>query len=516
MASKQHQSIPNPKSRPPMGKVEEEAVKLKERAKELVKPGKLLIDGQWVPAASGKTFATYNPATKEKLTEIAAGDAEDVDRAVKAARRAFESKAWRAMPPRERGRLLLRVAELIAKHTDDFALLETVDNGKVISDSRTTDAQLCLNSFLYYSGWPDKLYGDTVPVGDSFLNYTVREPVGVVGAITPWNFPIVLASWKVAPALACGCTVVLKPAEQTPLSTLRLGELLLEAGVPNGVVNIVPGLGATAGAALVKHMDVDKISFTGSTEVGRFILTTAGQTNLKRVSLELGGKSPQIVFADADLEAAVQLCVAGVFWNQGQICHAGSRIFVEESIHDKFVAELVRTAKAKKVGDPLRTDSELGAQVSQEQYEKTLDYVRIGKEEGARLQCGGAPAVVPGCDGYFVQPTVFTGVKNSMRIAQEEIFGPVVGVIPFKDTDDVVRQANTTIYGLAAAVWTRDVKKAHRVAHALHAGNVWINTYNAFDIATAWGGYKQSGIGREMGKHALELYTELKSVWVQL
>jgi aldehyde dehydrogenase (NAD+) len=493
-----------------------EAEALRRRAREILKPGQLLVDGKWIPAASGKTFATYNPANKEKLADVAEGDSEDVNRAVKAARKAFESKAWQSWSPRERGRFLLRVAELLAKNAEELALLETLDVGKPIGVSRTADIGLSVDTFHYYAGWADKIMGETVPVSGDYLNYTLREPVGVVGAIIPWNFPLVLAAWKIAPALACGCTVVLKPAEQTPLTALRLGELLLEAGLPDGVVNIVTGFGPTAGGALARHMDVDKVTFTGSTEVGKAILTAAGQSNLKRVSLELGGKSPQIVFADSDLAAAVEGCAAGVYLNQGEICHAGSRLFLEKSVHDKFVDQLVGVSKAKMVGDPLEADTELGAIVSEEQFEKVLGYLRIGKEEGAKAQCGGDRAEVPGCDGYFVQPTVFTGVRNDMKIAQEEIFGPVTSVIPFTDIEDALQQSNATTYGLAAGVWTKDIQKAHRVARALKAGTVWINTYNAFDVGSMWGGYKQSGIGRELGKHALDLYTELKSVWVQL
>lgn len=489
---------------------------LKEKAKGLVNPGKLLVNGNWIPSASGKSFATFNPATTEKLTEVAEGEAEDVDRAVRAARKAFESPGWNKWTNRERGRLLLRIADLISAHAEELALLETLDTGKVISDSRAGDIPLTVDTFQYYAGWADKIYGETVPVAGDFLNYTLREPVGVVGAIVPWNFPLLLAAWKIAPAIACGCTVVLKPAEQTPLTALRLGELLLEAGVPEGVVNIVTGFGPTAGAALAAHPDVDKISFTGSTEVGKQIMVAAGQSNLKRVSLELGGKSPQIVFRDVDIEAAAEGVTAGVFMNQGEICHAGSRVFIEEPLYDSFVQRLVEISSNKIVGDPLEPRSQLGALVSEEQYNRVLGYFESGKAEKATVAFGGEKAQVPGCDGYFVQPTVFTDVNNDMRIAREEIFGPVLSAIPFKDKDDVIKQANKTIYGLAAGIWTNDIKKAHRVARAVRAGTVWINTYNAFDMGAAWGGYKQSGIGRELGRHALELYTEHKSVWVQL
>jgi acyl-CoA reductase-like NAD-dependent aldehyde dehydrogenase len=493
-----------------------ETQNLKQRAKDFLRPGRLLVAGNWVPAASGKTFSTFNPANKERLTEVPEGDDEDINRAVRAAREAFESATWSKWTNRERGRLLWRVSELIAKHAEELALLETLDTGKVISDSRAGDVPLTIDTFQYYAGWADKIYGETVPVAGPFLNYTLREPVGVVGAIIPWNFPLLLAAWKIAPALACGCTVVLKPAEQTPLTALRLGEILLEAGVPGGVVNIVTGFGPTAGAALASHPDVDKISFTGSTEVGRKILVASGQSNLKRVSLELGGKSPQIVFEESNLDAAAEGVTAGVFMNQGEICHAGSRVFVEDSVHDQLVERLVAISGKKVVGDPLNPESQLGAIVSEEQYDKVLGYLESGKSESATVAFGGEKAQVSGCDGYFVQPTVFTDVNNTMTIAREEIFGPVLSVIPFKDLDDVVEQANKTIYGLAAGIWTNDIKKGHRVAKAIKAGTVWVNTYNAFDMGASWGGYKQSGIGRELGRHALDLYTEHKSVWIQL
>jgi aldehyde dehydrogenase (NAD+) len=489
---------------------------LKEKAKKLLRPGSLLIGGKWLPSASGKTFATINPANKETLTEVAEGGEEDINRAVASARSTFDSSSWRSWTNRERGRLLLRVADLIAKYADELALLETLDTGKVISDSRAGDIPLTIDTFQYYAGWADKIYGETVPVAGNFLNYTLREPVGVVGAIIPWNFPLLLAAWKIAPAIACGCTVVLKPAEQTPLTAIRLGELLLEAGLPEGVVNIVTGFGPVAGAALASHADVDKITFTGSTEVGRRIMVASGQSNLKRVSLELGGKSPQIVFRDSDLEAAADGVTAGVFMNQGEICHAGSRVFVQDSVHDEFVDKLVAISGTKIVGDPLSVDSQLGAIVSEEQYTRVLGYLDRGRAEKANVAFGGNKATVPGCDGYFVQPTVFTAVNNSMTIAREEIFGPVLSVISFKDENDMISQANSTIYGLAAGIWTNDIKKGHSVAKAIKAGTVWINTYNAFDMGASWGGYKQSGIGRELGRHALDLYTEHKSVWVQL
>jgi aldehyde dehydrogenase (NAD+) len=493
-----------------------EASRLRELSRDVIRPGKILIHGRWEDSASGKTFETINPATKQKLTDVAEGDREDVNRAVASARRTFESSEWQGVKARQRGRLLLKLAELVSEHAEELALIEALDVGKTFGDASSADIPLAIDVLQYYAGWADKIYGETVPVEGDFFTYTLREPVGVVGGITPWNFPMLLACWKIAPAIATGCTIVVKPAEQTPLSTLRLGEFILEAGVPEGVVNVVPGFGPTAGAALANHMDVDKIAFTGSTEVGKLILQASGQTNLKRVSLELGGKSPQIVFADADLDDATIGVADGVFMNQGEICHAGSRVFVETSVHDELVGRVIEYSGTKKPGDTLDPETTLGALVSEEQFKKVLGYIESGKEAGAQLKTGGSAANVQGADGYFVEPTIFTSVSNDMKIAREEIFGPVISVIPFKDPEDVIRQANDTIYGLAAGVWTKDIKKAHRTARALRAGTVWLNTYNAFDMGSSWGGFKQSGIGRELGRHALELYTELKSVWVQL
>jgi acyl-CoA reductase-like NAD-dependent aldehyde dehydrogenase len=477
---------------------------------------KMLIDGKWVPAASGRTFETPNPATGEVLARVAEGDAEDVDRAVRAARRAFDDGKWVRLPPAERERVLLRVADLIEQHADELAQLETLDNGKTLVESRNVDVPGAAGTFRYYAGWITKLYGETNPADAAFFNYTLREPVGVCGQIIPWNFPLLMAAWKLAPALACGNTVVLKPAEQTPLSALRLGELLQEAGVPDGVVNIVPGFGPTAGGALVRHRGVDKIAFTGSTEVGKDIHRESAAT-LKRVSLELGGKSPNIVFADADPQAAVQGALMGVFFNQGQVCCAGTRLFVEEKLHDEFADALASTACGMQQGSGLDPASQIGPLVSQEQLERVTGYLEIGKREGARPLAGGERNLAPGLEkGYFVKPTVFTGVRNDMRIAREEIFGPVVSVIPFKDEHDAVLQGNDTPYGLAAGVWTRDVGKAHRVARALRAGTVWINCYNVLDATSPFGGYKESGYGRELGRYALDLYTQVKSVWLRL
>jgi aldehyde dehydrogenase (NAD+) len=475
---------------------------------------KMLIGGQWVDSASGKTFVTINPATAEPLATVAEGDAEDIDRAVQAARKAFDDGPWPHEKPAQRTKVLLAIADLIDRHRDELACLETLDNGKPIIDSRNADIPRAADAFRYYAGWPTKIFGETNPSDPSFFNYTLREPVGVCGQIIPWNFPLLMAAWKLGPALACGNTAVLKPAEQTPLTALRLGELLLEAGLPEGVVNIVPGYGPTAGAALVGHPQVDKVAFTGSTEVGREILR-ASAGNLKRVSLELGGKSPNIVFVDADQQAATAGAFRGIFYNQGQVCCAGSRLFIEQEIYDEFVGTLSASAAAVKQGSGLDPQSRIGPLVSQEQIERVLGYVDAGKKEGAQVKTGGERNRELG-KGYFVKPTVFTNVTNTMRIAQEEIFGPVVCAIPFKDEEDAVHQANQTIYGLSAGVWTRDVSKAHRIARALRAGTVWVNCYNQLDPISSFGGYKQSGFGRELGLHSLDLYTQIKSVWLRI
>jgi aldehyde dehydrogenase (NAD+) len=477
---------------------------------------KMLIDGKWVEAASGKTFETVNPATGEVLARVAAGDAEDVDRAARAARRTFDESKWPRMRPNDRERLLLKIADLIEQHGDELAQLETLDNGKPLMESRHVDIPGAAQTFRYYAGWANKIYGETNPADEAFFNFTLREPVGVCGQIIPWNFPLLMAAWKLAPALVCGNTCVLKPAEQTPLTALRLGELLQEAGVPDGVVNIVPGFGETAGRAIVRHPLIDKIAFTGSTEVGKEIhRETAG--TLKRVSLELGGKSPNIVFSDADPEAAVQGALLGVFFCAGQVCCAGTRLFVEQKMHDTFTDKLAKTAQGMKQGNPFDPDTRMGPLVSQEQLERVTRYLDIGKKEGARPVIGGERNTEKGLEkGYYVKPTVFTGVRNNMTIAREEIFGPVVSVIPFKDENDAVFQGNDTTYGLAAGIWTRDVSKAHRVARALRAGTVWVNCYNVFDASAPFGGYKESGYGRELGRYAVDLYTQVKSVWLQI
>ncbi|MBI4042588.1 MAG: aldehyde dehydrogenase family protein [Deltaproteobacteria bacterium] len=485
------------------------------KIKEVVKPGKLFINGKFVNALSGKTFETINPATTEPLTTVAEGDAADIDLAVKAARKAFDEGPWPRMNARERGKIVSRIGDLIAEHAEEFALLDSLDNGKPLNETRNVDVPLSVEVFHYYGGWADKIVGETIPVNGPFLNYTLREPVGVVGQIIPWNFPLLMAGWKLAPALACGNTVVLKPAEQTPLSALRLAELCLEAGLPEGVLNVVPGFGPTAGAALAGHREVDKVAFTGEYLTGQEVMKAAAK-NLKRISLELGGKSPNIVFDDVDLDAAVKGAMRGIFFNQGEVCCAGSRLFLSEKIYDEFVGKLVDEAKRLKVGDPLDPSTQMGAQVSQDQLNRITGYIEKGKKSGARLECGGERAEVPGLKGYFVKPTVFSGVKNEMTIAQEEIFGPVVAALPFEDLDDLAKRANDSIFGLAAAVWTSDIKKAHSLARKLRAGTIWINCYNMFDAASPFGGFKMSGFGRELGAHALELYTEVKSVWVAL
>ena len=475
-------------------------------------PTQLLIDGQWREAVSGKRFDTLNPATGEVITSVAEADKADVDLAVKAARKAFEEGPWSKMTATDRGRVLSKLADLIMEHRDDLAELETMDNGKPISDSRNIDVPLVADCIEYYAGWANKVHGETIPVPGPFLNYTLREPIGVVGQIVAWNFPMLLAAWKLGPALATGNTVVLKPAEQTPLSALRLGELCLEAGIPPGVVNVLPGFGPTAGSALVPHPDVDKIAFTGEYITGKTIMREAAGT-LKRISFELGGKSPNIVFADADLDAAVAGSLMGIFWNQGEVCCAGSRLFLQESVYDQFMDKLVGQAGKMKVGDPMDPSTQIGALISEDHLNKVLRYINIGKAEGATLRTGGDQ---PTKRGYFVNPTIFDGVNASMKIAREEIFGPVLSVIRFKDMDEVVPRANNTFYGLAAAVWTRDVGKAHAMARKLKAGTVWVNTYNVISSLSPFGGYKMSGFGRELGVHALESYTQVKSVWVSL
>lgn len=476
-----------------------------------IKDQLLFIDGKWCQSASGKSFETVDPSTNEVICRVAEGDAADVEFAVAAARRAFDSGPWSRMSASERGRLIYKLADLIESHQEELAALESLDNGKPYRDSMAADLPLTIKCYRYYAGWADKIVGKTIPVDGDFTCFTRHEPVGVVGQIIPWNFPLLMQAWKWGPALASGCTLVLKPAEQTPLTALRVAQLAQEAGFPNGVINVVPGFGPTAGAALTRHMDVDKVAFTGETSTGQLIMEAAARSNLKRVSLELGGKSPNIVFADADIDAAVEGAYFGLFFNQGQCCCAGSRLFVEQSIHDEFVAKLVQRAKSQKVGDPFDPETTQGPQITREQQERVLSFIDSGKKEGATIHCGGGKPNLP---GYFVEPTVFSGVTDGMKIAREEIFGPVMNILPFGNIEEVVERSNRTQFGLAAAVWTRDINKAHRMARSLRAGTVWINCYDVFDAAAPFGGYKMSGVGRELGEYALQLYTEVKTVYI--
>ena len=477
----------------------------------LRKPKNLLIGGKWVPAKSGKVFETINPANEEVLALVPEGDKADVDEAVKVARKAYEEGKWSKIGPHQRARYLLTIADLFEKHAEELAILETLNNGMAISLARGMAAGAA-DTFRYYAGWATKIYGETNPSDPSMFNYTLREPVGVCGQIIPWNGPIAMLAWKVAPALACGNVSILKPAEQTPLTALRIGELLLEADLPEGVVNIITGFGETAGAAISAHPDIDKVAFTGSTEVGKLILQ-ASAGNLKRVSLELGGKSPNVIFPDADLEDAVPTSLFGFTMLSGQVCCAGTRVFVQQDFHDRFVDHLTRYAANVKAGDPLDASTTIGPLVSREQFNRVKGYLDVGKGEGAKTALGGEARTGK---GFFVDPTIFADVKNNMKIAREEIFGPVASVIPFKDENDAIFQGNDTTYGLAAAVWTRDVSRAHRIARALKAGTVWINCYNNIDPISPFGGYKQSGIGRELGKHSIELYTQIKSVYLKV
>jgi aldehyde dehydrogenase (NAD+) len=480
-----------------------------------MKAGEIFVGGAWRATASGATYQPVNPANEELLTAVGKGDERDIDLAVTAARKAFDEGPWPRMNPHERGRIVWRLGELIQQNLDEMAKLESLCTGKTMFDSGKVEIPFAAEVFRYYAGWATKIHGETLQLRDNAFTFTLRQPVGVVGAIVPWNFPFLLSSWKLGPALAAGNTIVLKPASQTPLTALRFAELCQEAGVPEGVVNVVTGPGGKVGMALVRDPRVDKIAFTGSTEVGREIMREAAGT-LKRLSLELGGKSPNIVFADADMDAAIRGAMTGIFYNKGEVCAAGSRLFLEQTIHDEFVEKLADKVKGLKVGDPMDRATRMGPVVSKAQMETVLSYIEAGKREGARVVAGGTRASVGNGKGYFVEPTVFDGVSNTMTIAREEIFGPVLSVIPFRSVEDAIVQGNETSYGLAAAVWTRDVGKALRAARAIRAGTVWVNAYNLFDAALPFGGFKESGFGREMGSVGLDNYTEVKTVWVDL
>lgn len=478
---------------------------------------RMLIDGQFVAAQSGKTFAVYNPATGSEITQVPEADAADIDRAVKAARRAFDAGPWPRMSPSERGQLLWKLADLLEQHAEEFAEIESIDNGKPVTEAAAADVPLSIDMFRYMGGWATKLLGNTIPLsgGHDLFAYTTREPVGVVGQIIPWNFPLLMAAWKLGPALATGCTVVMKPAEQTPLSALRLAQLIVEAGFPPGVVNMVTGFGEAAGGPLAEHELVDKIAFTGSTEVGKIITRTA-TGNLKRVSLELGGKSPVVVFPDADMSRTIPGAASAIFFNQGQVCCAGSRLIVHERVFDQVVEGIEKIAGKIKVGPGLDPATEMGPLVSQEQFDRVRSMMKSGEQQGAKIGVGGKAI---GDRGYFIQPTVMTDVHPGMRVVDEEIFGPVLVAQKFS-TDEDLRQlaleANNTVYGLAASIWTRDLSTAHKMARLIKAGSIWINCHNVFDAALPFGGYKQSGWGREMGAEVLNNYTEVKAVTVKL
>src|SRR5499433_2545086 len=487
----------------------------------IASPRQLFIDGRWSDAASGKTFATPNPATGETLAKVAEGDAEDIDRAVRAARRAFEEGPWSRMTASERGRIIWRIGDLILEHVDELAQLESLDNGKPFVVAKAADVPLAADLFHYMAGWATKIEGNTINIsvpympGANFHSYTLREPVGVVGQIIPWNFPLLMAAWKLGPALATGNCVVLKPAEQTPLTALKLAELIAEAGVPEGVVNIVPGFGETAGAALAAHDDVNKVAFTGSTEVGKMIVQAAAG-NLKKVSLELGGKSPTVVLGDADVDAVIPGAASAIFFNHGQCCCAGSRLYAHKNVFDRVLEGITAEARKIKLGPGLDPSTDMGPVVSDEQPPRVTGYIESGVRDGARIVTGGRRVDQNG--GYFVEPTVFTNTQPSMKIVQEEIFGPVVCAEPFDDADleRIGRQANETLYGLAASVWTKDISKAHKMAGLLRSGTVWINCHNVFDPSLPFGGYKQSGWGRENGAEVLSNYTEFKTVTAKL
>ena len=480
-------------------------------------PLKLFIANRFVDPQAGGTLPVQNPATGEKICDAPAGGAGDVDLAVKAARAAFESGPWRTMNASARGRLLRTFADLLRGRREELALLESMENGKIFKDALRGDVSPAAATLAYWSEWPTKILGEVLPVNGPFHTYVLREPVGVVGAIVPWNYPTSLAAWKLGPALAAGCTVVLKPSELTPLTALKLAELAQEAGLPEGVLNVVPGYGDPAGDALARHPDVDKLSFTGSVRTARRLLHASADTNLKKLSLELGGKSPQIVFPDADLDQALKACFWGIFSNKGEVCNAGSRVLVHAKIYDRFVGELAERAQRMVVGDPLDPATEMGAQISATQLQTILGYIASGREQGARLLAGGERDTAGAkAKGFFVRPTVFGEVQPRMKIAQEEIFGPVLSCIRVEGEAEAVEVANGTSYGLAASIWTRDVARAHALAKRIKSGVVWINCFNEFDDAAPFGGYKESGWGRDLSHHALEQYTQLKAVWTQL
>ncbi|MDA2301467.1 aldehyde dehydrogenase DhaS [Bacillus cereus] len=489
------------------------AVNLHEKVEKFLQgTKKLYVNGSFIESASGKTFKTPNPATGETLAVVAEAGREDIHKAVVAARMAFDEGPWSRMSTAERSRLMYKLADLMEEHKEELAQLETLDNGKPIRETMAADIPLAIEHMRYYAGWATKIVGQTIPVSGDYFNYTRHEAVGVVGQIIPWNFPLLMAMWKMGAALATGCTIVLKPAEQTPLSALYLAELIEEAGFPKGVINIVPGFGESAGQALVNHPLVDKIAFTGSTPVGKQIMRQASET-LKRVTLELGGKSPNIILPDADLSRAIPGALSGVMFNQGQVCSAGSRLFVPKKMYDNVMADLVLYSKKLNQGVGLNPETTIGPLVSEEQQKRVMGYIEKGIEEGAEVLCGGSN---PFDQGYFVSPTVFADVNDEMTIAKEEIFGPVISAIPFNDIDEVIERANKSQFGLAAGVWTENVKTAHYVASKVRAGTVWVNCYNVFDAASPFGGFKQSGLGREMGSYALNNYTEVKSVWLNL
>lgn len=477
-----------------------------------VRQTQCFIDGQWLPAQSGQTFETIDPATEEVIAQVAEGDTEDVDLAVKAARDALENGPWSSMDARDRGHLMYKLADLIEDEIDELAALESWDNGKPIRDSRNADLPLVIDCLRYYAGFADKIHGQTIPVRGNYFTYTRKEPVGVVGQIIPWNFPMLMVAWKWGPALAAGCTIVMKPAEQTPLTCLRMARLAQKAGIPDGVINVVPGFGPSAGGAIVRHPGIDKVAFTGEHTTAQTIMKEAAPT-LKRLTFELGGKSPNVIFADADLDAAAAGAHFGLYFNQGQCCCAGSRVFVEEKIHEQFIDRIVAMNSSRKLGDPLDPQTEQGPQVDQAQFDKIMRYIELGKRQGAKCLTGGDRF---GDRGYFVEPTLFDGVRDDMAIASDEIFGPVMSVLTFKDPDELVRRANKTIYGLAAAVWTRDVGKAHRLAKQIKAGTIWVNCYDVFDAGAPFGGFKMSGMGRELGEEGLKAYLETKTVTVAL